>query len=262
MGTLMSSTERGTTVYATPTTLDFIHRRYPNALSTSDTVDRFLALMQRRLAIAPGQIMLADSICSDDLNAIEYPEEAHQMLGPFKMGGLDGFPFAGLTGMRAFAHHVPEDGAVFLFHGPHIGLGKDGTTGAVLRPGQHHRSACCGALCAAADKVLRGEVASGALTELDYQQNIIEQLLLPHRDRLAAARCAVAEGTEVMYSAIEERIDLLVSQTSFPCRNVIVMGGIVINADHDIGSFCSFRRLQCIDVVTGQREDWLPDLLQ
>src|SRR3982750_1958894 len=99
--------------HATP--LEIIRRRYPNALSTSDTVDRLLHLLQRRLGIEPGKIMLADSICSDDLNSIEYPRRAYDMLGPFKLGGLDGFPFAGLTGMRAFAHHVPVDGAIFLF---------------------------------------------------------------------------------------------------------------------------------------------------
>src|SRR4030095_3738936 len=81
------------------TPLEIIRRRYPNALSTSDTVDAFIDLVQRRLGIGPGRIMLADSICSDDLNTIEYPRRAYEMLGPFKLGGLDGFPFAGLTGI-------------------------------------------------------------------------------------------------------------------------------------------------------------------
>ena len=80
------------------TPLDIVRRRYPNALSTGDTVDAFLDLMERRLGIEPRKIMLADSICSDDLNTIEYPKRAYEMLGPFKLGGLDGFPFAGLTG--------------------------------------------------------------------------------------------------------------------------------------------------------------------
>jgi hypothetical protein len=154
-------------------TLDLIRVRYSNALSTADTVHRFLALMQRRLEIAAMQIMHADCICSDDLNTIESPVEAYEMLGPFKMGGLDGFAFAGLTGMAAFAHHVPDDGAAFLFHGPHIGVARDGTTGATLRTGQHHPSGCCGAAGAALTSVLRGDVVAGNLSELDYQQNTI-----------------------------------------------------------------------------------------
>ena len=40
------------------------------------------------------------------------------LLGPFKMGGLNGFPFTGLTGMSAFSSHVPDNGAVLIFYGP------------------------------------------------------------------------------------------------------------------------------------------------
>jgi hypothetical protein len=40
-------------------TLDIIRSRYPNALTTSETVDRFLDLMERRLGIVPRKIMLA-----------------------------------------------------------------------------------------------------------------------------------------------------------------------------------------------------------
>ena len=110
--------------------------------------------------------MLADSICSDDLNTIEYPKRAYEMLGPFKLGGLDGFPFAGLTGMSAFAHHVPADGAVFVFHGPHIGVSREGDTGVILRPGQTHHSACCaGAIRAVINKMTSGAIVPGELAE-------------------------------------------------------------------------------------------------
>jgi Limiting CO2-inducible proteins B/C beta carbonyic anhydrases len=243
------------------TALEVIRRRYPNALSTSATVDALLELMQRRLGIAPGKVMLADSICSDDLNSIEYPARASEMLGPFKLGGLDGFPFAGLTGMSAFAHHVPPDGAVFVFHGPHIGVSKEGDTGLILRPGQTHRSACCGAIRAAIDKLTDGKIVPGEITELDYQQNTIEQLLLPHREAIVNARCIMTESTEIMYAAIEERIDVLAARTKFPCRYLVIMGGVLINSDYDVGSFCCFRRLVCIDMATGRRQHWLDDLL-
>jgi Limiting CO2-inducible proteins B/C beta carbonyic anhydrases len=241
--------------------LDVVRRRYPNALSTGETVDRLLDLMQQRLGLPPSKIMLGDSICSDDLNTIEYPPRAYEMLGPFKLGGLDGFPFAGLTGMSAFAHHVPGDGAIFLFHGPHIGISKAGDTGVILRPGQAHASSCCGAIRAAVDKLAAGRIVAGEVTELDYQQNKLEQILLPHRARILAARCAVAESTEVMYDAIQARIDVLAARTQYPCRHVVIMGGVLINSDFDAGSFCCFRRLTHIDQATGARDDWLPALL-
>ena len=132
------------------------------------------------------------------------------MLGPFKMGGLNGFPFTGLTGMGAFAHHVPADGAVFVFYAPHIGIGADGSTAQILRPGQVERSACCGATRAAVGKLERGEIRAGEITELDYQQNAIEQIFLAERDRILGAPDRLVAATQVMYEAIERRIDTLV----------------------------------------------------
>lgn len=238
-----------------------IRKFYPNAITTGASVDLVLDLIARRLSLAPAQVMLADSICSDDLNVIEYPRRAYEMLGPFKMGGLNGFPFTGLTGMGAFAHHVPADGAVFVFHGPHIGVSRAGVAGDVLRPGQSTPSSCCGAAKAALGKLQRNEIEPGAVTELDYQQNQIEQIFLARRQRICGAGNPMVEATEVMYEAIEERIDLLASRTKYPSRYVLLMGAILVNGDFDEGSYVSVRRLDLIDSATGQRESLLADLL-
>jgi hypothetical protein len=175
------------------------------------------------------------------------------------MGGLNGFPFAGLTGMSAFAHHVPQDGAVFLFHAPHIGITQEGGVGEVLRPGQTAPSSCCGAAKAALGKLLRNEIKAGEVTDLDYQQNTIEQIFLAKRERIAEAREPMMEATEVMYEAIQDRIDALAARTQYPCRYVILMGAIIINGGHQAGSFLSSRRLVCMDPASGKREDLLSE---
>lgn len=239
--------------------LDVIRSRYPDAMTTNEAVDRLLDLAQRRFGLAPRQIASADSLCSDDLNSIEYPRRAFEMQGPFKMGGLNGFPFAGLTGMSAFAHHVPQDGAVFLFYAPHIGITQEGGVGEVLRPGQTAPSSCCGAAKAALGKLLRNEIKAGEVTDLDYQQNTIEQIFLAKRERIAEAREPMMEATEVMYEAIQDRIDALAARTQYPCRYVILMGAIIINGGHQAGSFLSSRRLVCMDPASGKREDLLPE---
>ena len=241
--------------------LETIRGFYPNAVGTNENVDGFLRLMASRLGLAPHQIMLADSVCSDDLNHIEYPKRAYEMPGPFKMGGLNGFPFTGLTGMGAFAHHVPADGIVFVFYGPHIGISRCGVAGDVLRPGQAKPSSCCGAAQAALRRLQANEIEPGRVTDLDYQQNVIEQIFLWRRQRILDAVNPIVEATEVMYEAIEERIDLLVSRTQYPCRYVALMGGILINADHDAGSFVASRRLRLLDSTTGGKEDLLAALL-
>ena len=232
------------------------------ALSTSESVDRMFDIIKRRLQLDPSQLMSADSICSDDLNSIEYPRRAYEMLGPFKMGGLNGFPFTGLTGMGAFARHVPIDGAVFVFHAPHIGISRSGGIGEILRPGQRTTSACCGAAKAALGKLLNHQIQPGEVTELDYQQNTIEQLFLAQQARIAAATEPLLEATEVMYEAIEGRVDELAARTVYPCRYLIVMGAILINADHDAGSFAEVRRILAINLATGERTDFTAEFFQ
>lgn len=238
--------------------LDVVRQHYPNAMTTADTVKQMFAILRKHCGLEPNRIMHADSICSDDVNSMEYPPEAHEMLGPFKMGGLNGYPFTGLTGMGAFAHHVPEDGAVFVYYAPHIGITKAGTTGEINRIGQSQPSACCGAAKAALGKLLNNEIQPGHVTELDYQFNTIEQIFLRQKDRITTAANSLKEATEVMYEAIEERINLLAAKTNYPSRYLILMGGILINGDHDMGSFNSCRRFDVIDLESGERENLLP----
>ncbi|GIL24330.1 MAG: hypothetical protein BroJett042_28430 [Bacteroidota bacterium] len=237
--------------------LDTVKKLYPNAMTTVDTVNRLLDVIEEKLHLKPNQLMHADSLCCDDVNAIQYPPRAYEMLGPFKMGGLNGFPFAGVTGMNAFAHHVPEDGAVVVFYAPHIGITKDGTIGEIHRIGQTKNSGCCGAAKAALGKLLKNEIQAGAVTDLDYQMNTIEQIFLKQADRIKSASNQIFEATEVMYEAINTRIEELVAKTDYPCKYLILIGAVFINGDKEMGSFCSYKRFEYIDLKTNKRTDLL-----
>ncbi|PKK37128.1 hypothetical protein BWI96_07165 [Siphonobacter sp. SORGH_AS_0500] len=232
------------------TNLETVQKWYPNAKTTEDTVNQLLDVIENELGLKPNQLMHADSMCCDDVNAIQYPPRAYEMLGPFHMGGLNGYPFAGVTGMNAFAHHVPEDGAVVVFYAPHIGITKDGTIGEIHRIGQSENSACCGAAKGALGKLLNNQIEAGNFTDLDYQMNTIEQIFLKKADRIKSAANQLFEATEVMYEAINERIETLVSKTNYPYKYVILIGAIFINGDKDMGSFCSYKRFDCLDLST------------
>lgn len=242
--------------------LALIRRYYPQAVTTSDSVEALFDLLETRFDLEPHQIMLADSVCSDDVNTIEYPAQAYEMLGPFKMGGLDGFPFTGLTGMAAFAGHVPDDGAVFVFYAPHIGISKDGVVGELLRIGQSRPSGCCGAAKGALANLVAGKIKPGHVTELDYQINTIEQLLLAQQARILQAQDQLREATEVIYEAIHARINTLVEATTYRCRYVFLVGAILINGDHDVGSFAEPRHVSARDRVTGETLDLFEDYMQ
>lgn len=235
--------------------LKIIRQWYPNAKTTIDTVNKLIDFVEETLEIEPPRIMLADSICSDDVNSIQYPVRSHEFLGPFKMGGLDGYPFTGLSGMAAFASHVPDDGAVVIYYGPHIGVTKSGVLGVIHRFGQHVKSGCCGAATEAMERLLKNQVTPGNITELDYQMNIIEQILLPEKPRIENAKTPMFEATEVIYEAIDKRILELVDKTTFQCKYVILVGAILINSDTDMGSFNSVKRATLITVATREHTD-------
>lgn len=236
-----------------------VRKWYPNANTTVDTVNKLLDVIEARLGLKPDQIMHADSLCCDDVNAIQYPPRAYEMLEPFKMGGLNGFPFAGLTGMNAFAHHVPEDGAVLVFYAPHIGITKEGVIGEIHRFGQHSHSVCCGTAKAALGKLLNDDITPDNITDMDYQMNTIEQIFLKQADRIKAAEIPIVEATEVMYEAIDDRIEQLFANTQYPCKYAILIGAIFINGDKDMGSFCSYKRFDCIDLATKDKMSFMDD---
>ncbi|MDQ0064822.1 hypothetical protein [Chryseobacterium lathyri] len=239
--------------------LETVHQWYPAAKTTEDTVNRLLDVIEENLGLKPNQLMHADSMCCDDVNAIQYPPRAYEMLGPFHMGGLNGFPFAGITGMNAFAHHVPEDGAVIIFYAPHIGITKDGSLGEISRIGQTGHSPCCGAAKGALGKLVAGQIVEGNITSLDFQMNTIEQIFLHHKNRILDAENQIFEATEVMYEAIDDRIEVLVKQTNYPCKYVILVGAVFINGDRDMGSFCQYKKFDCIDLESNERKSLMKE---
>lgn len=235
--------------------LGIVHQWYPKAMTTIDCVNKVIDFVESELDLEPKQVMLADSICSDDVNSIQYPARTQEFLGPFKMGGLDGYPFTGLTGMAAFASHVPDDGAVFIYYGPHIGVTKTGTIGEIHRLGQHKNSGCCGAAKGALGKLLNDQIIAGNVTELDYQMNTIEQILLKQKNRVLTASSPLFEATEVIYEAIDQRINELVELTNYNCKYVILLGSILINSDSDMGSFTQISRFDVINLITKERQN-------
>lgn len=239
--------------------LETVREFYPNALTTADTVNKLLDLIEEKYGLQPHQLMHADSLCCDDVNAIQYPPRAYEMLGPFKLGGLDGYPFAGLTGMGAFAHHVPENGAIVIFYAPHIGVTKDGKIGEINRYGQSVNSTCCGAAKAGLNKLVQKQIKKDHITKLDYQMNTIEQILLAQEERILGATIPIQEATEVIYEAIDQQIDLLIEKTDYPCEHLFQIGAVFINGDRDMGAFCSYKRFEYLNLTTNQRTDLLKD---
>ncbi len=210
---------------------DYLQAHFPKAKPASATIGKWIDAISATYYYQPTQLLLGTSLCSDDIVEIEFPESAREMLGPFHLGGLNGFPFAGLTGMKAFESHVPKEGSLTLLYGPHIGITEQGITGMVLRTGQTTASACCGAAMAALALLKKAAIHPGKPDEIDYEEDTLKQLLYARKERILDARSPEIEATRVIYEAIEERILLLLLKTDPPCRHIFGLGVIMINTD-------------------------------
>jgi hypothetical protein len=229
---------------------EIIQRFYPYAVPSNEFVRNTYRIINFNYGINPHQIMLAHSICSDDVNSIEYPEEGRQMLGPFNLGGLDGYPFTGVTGMSAFAHHVPEEGAALVFYAPHVGIGRHGCPGKIQRLGQHDDSTCCGALLKALDALKAGTISKEATDPLDYQQQTLESIIWKAKERIESAEDSVIEATDVILEESGKMIDQMIAKTEFMGKYLFVVGAVVINGDWTMGSFLELRRFDYLDPRT------------
>ena len=131
---------------------EIVKSHFPKAMDAKDTSIHYLGRMQIEHSIDISKVLMATSVCSDDIN-IPSTTFFNVLFGPFIMGGLGGLPFAGQTGMTAFAHHVPDDGSAFIFFGPHIGITLDGDLGKMYRPRQENKGNSCGALMLALSRL-------------------------------------------------------------------------------------------------------------
>ena len=102
-------------------------------------------------------------------------------------------------------------------------------------------------------KLQNNQIEKGHITDLDYQMNTIEQILLAQKDRILTSEIPIKESTEVIYEAIDKQMDVLISKTDYPCKHLFQIGAVFINGDREVGSFCSYKRFEYINLETNER---------
>ncbi len=219
---------------------------YPVALDTRDTSIRYLGQLQNGHDIDVSKILMATSLCSDDIN-IPSTSFFSVVWGPFFLGGLGGLPYAGLTGMTAFAHHIPDNGTAFIFYGPHIGVTLENEVGRMYRPGQEKGGACCGALMLALER-FQDDLYVPKLSQKDYQQSYLESLLYPRREEILADTSPQRKITECTFELIDKMLHEYLREVKdeFKVDKIGLLGGIVINTDFGIDDYFSVRNFEVI----------------
>ena len=119
---------------------------YPAAVSAQRFGQYAKEFIQSK-GYAPDNIVLSDSICSDDVDGPIYsdisnigqtPASQNQFLGAFMSGGLAGYPHTGILGIQAWGSHVTTttEGGLFMINMPHIGISRAGEVGRIWRRGK------------------------------------------------------------------------------------------------------------------------------
>jgi len=148
--------------------MESLMKNFPRADSTSDAF-RIINNTILSLGCNMDNTLFASSVCVDEIN--HHPSSLNRRLADywgecFYMGGLGGIPFIGNTGFKAYSHHVPHNGNIFILFAPHVGVAPDGTIGKYARPGQEHLDSACGAAIGAFN-TLKGAVKEGTKDEFD-----------------------------------------------------------------------------------------------
>ena len=221
---------------------------FPQAMDAKDTSIHYLGKMQLEHKIDISKVLMATSVCSDYIN-VPSTTFFNVLFGPFIMGGLGGLPFAGQTGMTAFAHHIPDGGSAFIFYGPHIGATLEGDLGKMYRPRQEETGQSCGALMLAL-KRFGDSSYRPVINDDDYQQMKLEESLIPYRDEILGSDNPQKAITEAAYKIIDKKVHehLVSCKDEFPVDRVTLLGGIIINTDYGLDDYFAARNFQVVEL--------------
>jgi hypothetical protein len=174
---------------------------YPSAVS-AQRFGEYAKEFIKTKGYNPDNIVLSDSICSDDVDGPVYsdisnigqtPASQNQFLGAFMSGGLAGYPHTGILGIQAWGSHVTTttNGGLFMINMPHIGISRAGKVGRIWRRGktkaQFLTDNTCGAVATAVAWVAANALAPVAVDfPNNYQNYTLCSILFPFKVALAA----------------------------------------------------------------------------
>lgn len=245
-----------------------VKEKFPGAISNKELEIKTVGLLAER-GFHDDNTLLATSLCCDEL-ARRLEDDFGRVYGNnFTLGGLAGFPFAGITGFGAMVSHVPDNGYCLIIQGPHVGICQNGVIGKVERKNIALVDNCCGSAIAAANYV-RGITDGGAVVTakiqsfLDFQQSAVQELTLPHGKRLQDA--GEDRMKEIPYALFQSQ-DLILHDIINAVKTGLkhyqgtaILGGIQINTGPNTMDYFHPLRFELMNKDGEIIEDMLPQL--
>ncbi len=226
-----------------------LNRYFPGAMPGPALADSLLHYLGAKYGIRPEDILLGTSTCVDDVISTKNFHVHSEIKGPFHLGGLAGIPFTGISGLEAFAHHIPEGGTMVLLVEPHIGYSAGKGWGYILRDGQAEGSSCCGALMGTLGKLQKGLITP-VITEDDYQGDKIGEFTLAHKDEILNAEEPIVELTKITANEAERQILAHVEDIDVHnVKYIIMITGVLIDTDYNYTDYWYADHIRVYDPV-------------
>lgn len=226
-----------------------VKKEYPSAVLYQNFIKEFSKELKDKYKIDVSNLTPACCSCSDEINRTT--DNMHILGNEFIMGGLAGLPYVGKTGIKAFAHHIKEQGIALIFYAPHIGMTDYGELGKVLRKNQSHYSSTCGALSLALER-FKSNISYHHTDndDDDFQQMHLEHVLEKHKDTFLRSKNPIKEITDITYNIIEQEILRLIHtcKKDFKLKKVILVGGVIINTSPYFNDYIDIRKKEVISL--------------
>lgn len=251
----------------TTTDVDVVEKvleNFPGALRNRDFASKVnRILLQREFG---SNTILATSFCSDEINRSLEQALVNLFGQNFSMGGLSGFPFAGVTGFGAYCSHIPDGGQSLIVYGPHVGIDAKGNFGMVDRRGISATSTCCGSAVGALGHARAVQEGTAQVTDspdfFDSQQRWVEKLLFPHLKRIQDSNNEHVELPNALLDCQKEFMNQILKkgESNIPHGTPIaIIGGIQVNTPLEMEDYFCTKSFQILNSRNEVLEDLIDD---
>lgn len=205
---------------------DKVRAAFPNAVTNSEFVYNVTEAL-KEYGYNNSNTLLATSFCCHKANRpLERMISDHYSRN-FSMGGLAGFPFGGVAGFKEMAQHIPDGGSCVIIYGPHVKIDEEGNFfdfESAVSALNHLRA-------------VRAGTATNDIDPLDFQQSMVNKMLLPYADRIEKAKDEQVELPYCLHEAQKKMMKNIVNAGHgelFDAESKIaILGGIQINTTHE-----------------------------
>jgi hypothetical protein len=239
-----------------------LQREFPKAIEGTSLSKCVIQHLSKDDGFTPENTIFGNSTCPDELNRTVTSLGNYYGVN-FPMGGLAGYPFAGISGFNAFAHHAPnntESSNIIILYGPHIGIDEEGRLGSIKRKGMKEHTTACGSAVGAFNSFKaaweRGVIDVHNFDVFDQQQHWIHKIILAYGKKIIESEQPMKLIVQRMWKIIDKAIHQIVSspRTSFNGR-IALIGGIQINTPVGEPSYFLPKRFEIFDKRTGETKD-------